>query len=135
MTITRCYTGPDGETHFEDIELEIPMEEEGSGDTPPLGVSRHFAAKQVFYLHLDPDKHPEHALVNWHLTPEPRFIIWCQGESDQEVSDGEIRHTRPGTVILYEDTEGRGHRSRHIGEQVLACIHLQGSPERRDGAI
>lgn len=135
MKITRCYSTADGETHFEDVELEMPMEQQGTDEVPPLGISRHFPAKEIFYLHLNPVVHPEHELVSWHLTPEPRFIIWCQGESEQEVSDGEVRRTKPGTIILYEDTTGKGHRSRHVGEQVLACVHLEKSPDRRDNAM
>lgn len=135
MKMARCYSSPDGETHFEDIELQMPIEEQGSGSVPPLGVSRQFPAKSMYFLHLEPDSRPEQEVVSWHLTPEPRFIVWCQGESEQETSDGEVRRTRPGTIILYEDTTGKGHRSRHIGEQVLAVIHMQESPARRDGAI
>jgi hypothetical protein len=135
MQIARCYSTPDGETHFEDIELEMPMEAEGSGNVPPLGASRQFPAKHISFLHLDPKAHPEQERVRWHLTPEPRFIVWCEGESEQETSDGSMRRTRPGTIILYEDTTGKGHRSRHIGEQVLAVIHLQETPRRRGTAI
>ena len=38
-----------------------------------------------------------------------QFVIWLQGDVDIEVSDGEIRHLVPGSVLLAEDTTGKGH--------------------------
>jgi hypothetical protein len=43
--------------------------------------------------------------------------MFClSGELEVEVSDGEIRRFGPGSVILVEDTSGKGHVSRVVGE-------------------
>jgi hypothetical protein len=40
-----------------------------------------------------------------------------------EVSDGEARHLEPGAIVLVEDTDGRGHVSRVVGDaDVLSAV-------------
>ena len=44
--------------------------------------------------------------------------MFClSGILEVEVTDGEIRRFGPGAVILVEDTTGKGHVSRIIGEE------------------
>ena len=40
-----------------------------------------------------------------------------RGEIEFETSDGEIRKLTPGMVVLAEDTIGRGHKARSIGDE------------------
>jgi hypothetical protein len=45
------------------------------------------------------------------------------GEVEFETSDGDIRRLPPGSVVLAEDTTGKGHISRHPPEGQLV-VHI-----------
>lgn len=49
------------------------------------------------------------------------------GKLDVEVSDGEIRAFGPGSIILVEDTTGKGHISRAISNErvYMAVVPLE----------
>ena len=51
---------------------------------------------------------------DWHNAPQKQYIIILKGEVEIEVSTGEKRIFRGGDVLLVEDTEGQGHKSRAI---------------------
>jgi hypothetical protein len=53
-------------------------------------------------------------------------FFYLTGEMEVQVSDYEVRRFRSGSVLLAEDTFGRGHRSRVVsGEEVTtAAVHL-----------
>jgi hypothetical protein len=63
---------------------------------------------------------------DWHPAPKRQFMIFIRGEIDVETSDGEVRRFGPGSVTLVEDTTGKGHRSRVIGDEeaILAVVQL-----------
>jgi hypothetical protein len=45
------------------------------------------------------------------------IAVYLSGEGEIEASDGEVRRLLPGMVLLAEDTTGRGHRVKHIGDE------------------
>ena len=53
----------------------------------------------------------------WHPSPTRQFLFYLGGESQLEVSDGEVRHFRAGDILLVEDTVGVGHVSRVVGNE------------------
>ncbi len=109
MKITRIYTDAEGETHFDEID-EPDVEFRGGGaytrqiDTYGMAF-RATAAK---------GDEPEWG--DWHTAPQRQYILFLQGETEIEVSDGEKRHFKTGDVFLVEDTTGKGHRNRRIHE-------------------
>ena len=52
---------------------------------------------------------------DWHNAPQKQYIIILEGEVEIEVSTGETKIFGGGDVLLVEDVEGQGHRSRAIG--------------------
>lgn len=55
-------------------------------------------------------------------------MIYLSGEMDFEVSDGEVRRLMPGSILLLEDTTGKGHVSRVIaGDATMAAVQLADS--------
>ena len=99
--ITRLYTGPDGESHFED--MKIPLNDfEGMFE-----VSELMAAKQLVFQQ---GKHDEPH--GWHNAPHRQVIIPLAGKIEIEVGDGTRRAFSPGVVLLAEDLTGRGHITR-----------------------
>ena len=63
--------------------------------------------------------------VSWHNSPSRKLVFWQTGEIEYETSDGAFRRLPSGSVVLSEDTTGKGHLSRHPAEgQVLAFVDL-----------
>ena len=113
MKITRLYTGADGESRFEDVEIVL----EDAGDIGRL--SSTIPAMGVIFRETEPDYD-----YDWHPAPQRQYIIMLEGELEVEAGDGTKRHFSPGDVLLVEDTTGRGHRSRTTNNQVRKTIFV-----------
>ena len=50
--------------------------------------------------------------------------VYPSGEGEIEASDGEVRRLLPVMVLLAEDTTGRGHRIKHIGDESVVVVHI-----------
>ncbi len=106
MKYFRIYAGPDGETHFEDVEVELSQEGRGSALSAPL------PATGIIFRRSPADQN-----IDWHPAPRRQFIITLSGEAELEASDGEVRRIGPGSVVLAEDLTGKGHITRGVGTQ------------------
>jgi hypothetical protein len=53
-------------------------------------------------------------------------MFYLAGHVEGETSDGARRTIGPGAIVLLEDTEGKGHRSRVVGDRevVIAVVQL-----------
>ena len=125
MKFTRIYADEFGESHFEDVEVNFDMVD-FAPPAPPLGISQPTPAQRYRYL-----RGPVGWVGDWHPAPERQLMIYLSGEVEAEASDGEIRRFGPGSVILVEDTVGRGHRSRVLGvsDCLVAVVQLDIPPE------
>ena len=67
---------------------------------------------------------------DWHNAPQAWFLIVVQGESEVTTSDGQVRHFGPGSVVLLDDTTGKGHRTRAVGktDHIAAVIPIADAP-------
>jgi hypothetical protein len=103
MKITRIYSGSDGESHFEDI--EIPLENKGD-----IGkLSQLVKATGIIFRETPADYN-----FDWHTAPQRQYVVNLDGSVEIEVGDGTKRILKPGDILLAEDTTGRGHISRSI---------------------
>ena len=103
MKITRVYATPDGESHFEDV--EIPLRDAGE-----IGMLSHgIPANQIIFRENAPTYD-----YDWHHAPRRQYIALLDGEIEIEVSDGQRRRFRGGDVLLVEDTDGKGHKTRTV---------------------
>ncbi len=113
MKVTRLYTGPDGEAHFED--MDIPLKHGG-----PIGrLSDRIPATGIVFRETGPDYD-----YDWHNAPRRQFIIMLDGSVDIEVGDGSKRRFGPGDILLVEDTTGHGHISRAVNNQTRHSIFV-----------
>ena len=104
MKVTRLYTGSDGQSHFEEIEVETNNLQPGDG--------------VVFR-----DTTPDH-VNGWHRAPRRQYVINLSGETEVEIGDGTKRHFGPGDILLAEDTSGQGHISRDVGTEPRRFIFI-----------
>jgi hypothetical protein len=109
----RIYTGADGETHFEDLEIDL---DEASGQS---SLSRLYPASGVIFR-----RSPADQFIDWHPAPRRQFVITLSGEAEVEASDGEVRRIGPGTIMLADDTTGQGHITRGIGTEERLSIFI-----------
>lgn len=103
----RLYTGSDGKTHFEDIEVKYNRDVL-LGDVVIARQSDPIVCGQAFFITGNRDG-------DWHCAPRRQFLFFLEGEMEMEVEDGSIRRFLPGDVLLVEDISGRGHLSRTRG--------------------
>jgi hypothetical protein len=118
----RMYADEIGDSHFEDLEFEMSLVDI-SPPTPPLDVSASIPNTSLAFLHTP---------AGWYGEPHPVqgriFLIYLAGEMEATVSDGEVRRFGPGSVVLVEDTSGKGHASRVLGNNdvLAAMVQLAG---------
>lgn len=104
MRITRIYTGDDGRSHFEDIEVKV--------ENTPTGTMRSalFPAAGIGLRESDGTR-----VVDFHPAPQRQFVLHLAGEVELECGDGTKRRFGPGDIFLADDTTGQGHILRDVG--------------------
>jgi hypothetical protein len=102
VKVIRIYTGADGESHFED--LEIPLNEGPYG-----AISDLVPATGVFFRTT-----PSGLSIDYHRAPRRQFVITLSGVAEIETGDGSTLRLGPGDILLADDTTGHGHISRDI---------------------
>jgi hypothetical protein len=103
MRVVRLYTGPDNQSHFEDV--EVPMKDAGR-----IGfLSERVKATGIVFRETAGDYD-----YDFHTAPRRQYVVNLEGEVEIEVGDGTRRVLRSGDVLLAEDTTGQGHISRAV---------------------
>jgi hypothetical protein len=120
MKCLRIYATPDGESHFDEVELPT-TKRSVHPDAVPFEVSASYQASRVRLTRIPAGMRE----VAWHTVPEPVLTVRLDGSVEYETSDGEVRHVQAGSFVLVEDTHGKGHLSRHSAEaQTVIWISL-----------
>lgn len=117
ISYVRLYADQAGESHFEDLEEELVLTD-FAPPAAPLFLSSLVEATNAGFL-----CGPSGWVGEWHPSSARNLFIVISGEWEVEASDGEIRRFGPGDVVRVEDTTGKGHASRIIGEtESLAAV-------------
>ena len=77
------------------------------------------AAESITFLAI-----PVGYVGDWHPAPRRQFIVSLSGESEMEVSDGEVRRLPPGGIVLVEDTDCKGHITRTVGDSPAIAVAI-----------
>jgi hypothetical protein len=113
MKIARLYTGPDGESHFEDLDIALE-------DTDGLDIrSELMKATGILFRETGADYDED-----FHNAPRRQFVITLKGQVEIVLGDGTTRRFGPGDVVLAEDTTGRGHISRAVNNQPRTSVFV-----------
>lgn len=110
MRYPRIYSDSDGESHFGEFDLEL-VEAEYAPPAPPLHVSEAVKAERALFFTA-----PNDWMGDSHPSPRRQLYVGLTGELEVTVSSGETRHFGPGSVVLLEDTEGKGHVTSVAGD-------------------
>ena len=116
MKYTRTYSGPDGHSHFEDVEIPFTTERAHGRETDLLPASSiHFR------------RTPGTMNYDFHTAPRRRLIIMLDGDLEVETGLGDVRRFRAGDALEVTDTTGHGHISRALdGDFHSVFVNLDG---------
>jgi len=113
FTITRIYSDANGNSHFED--LTVPLKSNGDigflSDTEPVKgiIFREVAASYDY---------------DFHNAPQKQYIILLDGGVEIETSLGEKRTFITGEILLVEDTDGKGHKTKNLEDKVRRSVFI-----------
>ena len=108
IMMTRIYTGPDGQSHAEEIEMKL------NGNATEM-----IKASGVEFSRRAPNNSNE-----WHTGPRRQFVITLSGRAEIEVAGGQKVAIGPGHINLIEDTTGKGHITRNLGTEDRIAITI-----------
>ncbi len=111
MAITRIYTGADGLTHSEPLTL-TPEPRRRYEEALRLGGADSRKAKSISFSRQSPG-----FASDWHTVDNPVFTITVSGHAEHDCSDGTVARVGPGDIMLFEDTAGKGHTTRIVGNE------------------
>jgi quercetin dioxygenase-like cupin family protein len=111
MFMTRLYTGPDNQTHAEEVEVKFT----GS-------PNEAFKMMQVTGAELH--RGPAGTVSDWHRGPRRQYVITLSGRGEVEVAGGKKISLEPGHIDLVEDTTGKGHITRSTGTEDRVTLTL-----------
>lgn len=113
MHVTRLYSGDDGESHFEDLEIEV------GGDAEIGRLSVCIPTTGLVFRETTADYN-----YGWHNAPQRQYILMLDGSVDITVGSGETRRLNTGDILLCEDTTGRGHVSQAVDGQPRRSVFV-----------
>jgi quercetin dioxygenase-like cupin family protein len=104
VTGTRLYSGSDGLTHAEAINLSLATGKDGT--QPEL-----LKANNIRFATRGPGTSDD-----WHTAPGRQYLVTLQGTVEIEIGDGKKVTAGPGSILLIEDTTGKGHRATVVSK-------------------
>ena len=120
MRIVRLYADNDGESHFEDVEIDLTLTDYVP-PAPPLHLAPLTSATRFGFMQA-----PAGWSSDWHPSPARNMFFVLTGEWEVTAGDGETRRFGTGSVLLVEDNRGKGHTSRVTSDEdsLAAMIEL-----------
>jgi hypothetical protein len=120
----RVFTGEDGHSHFEEIDLKaeaVPFHLQGDPKITP-GFFRYFGSKASSITIL---RGPPNLDLPWHNAPSSahEFFFMLQG-SNTLITRTASRVILPGMLTIFEDATGTGHAGR-VGPEGYTVINVQ----------
>jgi hypothetical protein len=107
MRYLRMYADQHGDSHIEDAVIEMfPTGFGGSASAQMPSTHVFFRSSPVGFFTGDPSP------------ADSRKLVWIlSGEVEITVSDGTVQRVGPGSLVLVEDTWGKGYSVREVGSE------------------
>ena len=149
MKCLRVYADEKGESHFSEMEIAMSNSQLVPSHTiqrstpavaaniqfltfpptlpsPPLppSPSSSLFSPPFLLLFLSLSFSPAGVSNDWHPAPARQFVISLDRTFEIETSDGQRRQVQPSSVIFVQDTWGKGHKTRSVGDHAGTLIFV-----------
>jgi quercetin dioxygenase-like cupin family protein len=118
--VTRIYTGADGLSHAEEIEMKT--------------IGAGTATEMIKATGVQFSSRPPAPSNDWHTGPARQYVITLSGRGELEVADGKKIALGPGQIDLIEDTTGKGHITRNLGPENRIVVTIPLADQTVGGA-
>jgi len=108
VMITRFFTGPDGLTHAEEIDVKFA----------PGGGAYDLLSNSGAQIRRTPPGREN----GYHTASRRQYVITLSGHAELVLSGGQTIQVRPGSIELAEDLTGKGHITRTVGTEDRVAI-------------
>ena len=104
MQVVRIYSGDDGESHIE--QLDLPYEKIADAERTAMqsatGIQFRRSGPGTFH--------------DFHVAPRRQYVITLQGQVEIGLGDGSKHIYGAGDIELADDLTGHGHTTRVVGD-------------------
>jgi quercetin dioxygenase-like cupin family protein len=115
VNLTRIYTGPDGQTHAQQVDLKLtPNPLFGREPSETVKVTSSYVVR-----------YPPGVVQDWHPAATRRYVITLSGRGEVELAAGQKIPLGPGQVLQAEDVTGKGHLTRTLGNNDWIALFVQ----------
>ncbi|MBM3943587.1 MAG: hypothetical protein FJ316_11875 [SAR202 cluster bacterium] len=112
MQVVRVYTGADGKSHFE--ELNLPYEKIAKAERTAMQKATGIQFRRA----------PVGEFQDFHVAPRRQYVITLEGQAEIGLGDGTKRIFNPGDVLLADDLTGQGHTTAVHGRKARVSIAI-----------
>ncbi len=112
MQVVRVYTGDDGESHFE--ELDLPYEQVANAQRTAMQAATGIQFRRAEVGDFQ----------DFHVAPRRQYVVTLEGQAEIGLGDGTKRIFNPGDVLLADDLTGRGHTTAVHGDHYRVSIAI-----------
>jgi hypothetical protein len=120
LTITRMYTGTDGQSHVEQVNVKFPPE---GGVPPTTEQTDPVKVTSSYIVRAAPG-----VVESWHNADTRRYVIPISGRAEVEVAGGQKFSAEPGRIYIAEDLTGKGHTFRVVGGDEWVALFVEFAP-------
>ena len=120
-TVTRLYTGTDGQSHAEDIEVAWRPAK------PRAELSESDSVRVTGAQFL---RWPRGFVWEGHPASKRQYVIIISGHGEVDLVGGKKVQLAPGRILLAEDVTGKGHITRVGADEDLVMLLVPLAPER-----
>jgi quercetin dioxygenase-like cupin family protein len=119
MKYTILYIDNQNISHFKEDTIQF-QSTNFAPPAPPAGISNYTAVSQLVFFQI-----PQGWFGDWHPAPKKQYFCCLKGAIEITAGDGEKRTFQTGDVFLLEDTIGKGHTTRVIGNEAFVAAIVQ----------
>ncbi len=115
VALTRIYTGSDGQTHAQQVDLKLTP-------NPTFGRDQSDTVKVTssYFVRIPPGY-----FQDWHTAAASRYLITLSGQAEIELAGGHKNPLEPGRILQADDLTGKGHIFRTLGKVDWTAFYVQ----------
>jgi hypothetical protein len=103
------YTGPDGQAYVKDI--QVAAKPNGVVDLLPTSAVEIHRTRPGFS-------------IGWHVETRRQYVITLSGHGEIDIANGKKIMLGPGSILLVENSTGKGHKTRTVGNRPWVALWL-----------